>query len=401
MVAPIWTEFPKERRPGYTSIVLKLSRSCNTEELIQDVLALDPRLLVFLQNLKRVNITIKEMAKFDQKTYLDRQNALNDTTSNCQIVTLHHQMTPLSYRTFRIPVRGLPPEPSRPDHTDSEILLAFPIKDYGSPKIESQSVYAFLPIRDYGFKFLLQADFVLIASREDIDSSSPWNNNLLGLIPKVFHGAVKEFNKGSFRYSWLPYLPTRPSVADFFQSLEQEIVRILSNSPILESFAGVLTPPRELIYVPERLSDENRVPLVLTPTTSSIYVSSKYSSNDLYRLQQLGVTSLSTEKYIIDLDNFISEYPDDFKNKPQHWHSRLAEVLMMSIARSKNYQDVVSALHIVPLRDGRWVASKDENLLFPSRSKPLIIPNGIDVVEIHRCCIAKQDIRCTTCLPLL
>ncbi|KAF2177739.1 hypothetical protein K469DRAFT_676716 [Zopfia rhizophila CBS 207.26] len=383
MIAPIWTEFPEQSRRGYTSILLKLSRNCNVEELIHDVIALDPRLLIFLQKLKRVNVTIEEFGRSDRRTYLDRQDTLNDIANNYQIVTLHHRMTPLSYRIFRVPVRGLPPEPNRPDHTESEILLAFPIKDDGSPKIESQSVYAFLPIRDYGFKFLLQADFILIASREDIDSSSRWNNNLLSLIPSVFHGAIREFNKGDFRYSWLPYLPARPSVADFFQHLEKETMKILSKSPILESFAGVLTPPCELVYVPERLSDENLVPLILTPATSSVYVSCKYPSSDRYKLLQLGVTSMSIEKFITDLGAFITEYPDDFKSKPQRWHSRLAEVLISSIVGSKDHQDAVSALQIVPLRDGRWIASKDENLLFPSRSKPLVIPNGIDVVEIH------------------
>lgn len=230
---------------------------------------------------------------------------------------------------------------------------------------------------------MLQADFVLIASREDINSSSHWNEKLLSIIPKVFHGAVKEFNKTDFRYSWLPYLPARPAVADFFQHLEGDILNLLSKSPILESFSGELTAPRDLIYVPERLSDENNVPLILTPATTPVYVSSKYPSSDRYRLTQLGVKAMSIEMFITDLGKFIEEYPDEFKSKPQRWHSRLAEVLMSSIVSSKDHQDAVSALQIVPLRDGRWVASKDENLLFPSRSKPLIVPNGIDVVEVH------------------
>ena len=155
MIAPIWTKFPQECRPGYTSILLELSQNCNIEELIHGVIALDPRLLIFLQRLKRVNITIREFGRSDRKTYLDRQDILNVAANNYQVVTLHHQMTPLSYMTFRVPVRDLPPEANRPDHTESEILLAFPTNAGGSPKIEPQSVYAFLPIRDYGFKVFL------------------------------------------------------------------------------------------------------------------------------------------------------------------------------------------------------------------------------------------------------
>ncbi|KAF1995054.1 hypothetical protein P154DRAFT_379511, partial [Amniculicola lignicola CBS 123094] len=383
MIAPIWTEFPEISRPGYTSILLKLSQDCNVEELIHDVIALDSRLLIFLQKLKHVNITIKEVGRNVRKTVLDRQDTLIDTTSNYQLVTLHHQMTPLSYRTFRVTVRGLTPEANRSDHTECEILLAFPVAADGNPKIGSQSVYAFLPIRDYGFKFLLQADFVLIASREEINSSSHWNKSLLDLIPGVFHGAIREFNKGDFRYSWLPYLPDRPAVADFFQHLEKETIKVLAKSEILESFAGVLTAPRDLIYVPKHLSDDGMVPLILTPATSSVYVSSKYPPSDRFKLLQLGVTLMSIEIFIKDLGDFIIEYPEEFRSKPQRWHSRLAEVLTSSIISSKDHQDAISALQIVPLRDGRWVASKEENLLFPSRFKPLVIPSGIDVAEVH------------------
>ncbi|KAF2269756.1 hypothetical protein CC78DRAFT_452837 [Lojkania enalia] len=383
MIAPIWTKFPGTLRPGFTSILLQLSKKCNIKELVQDVMSLDPRLLIFLQKLKRVNITIEESGKFPRKTSLERQDLLDDKTGHGQFITLRHRTIPLSYRTFRVHVRELPPEPNRPDHTESEILLAFPLEEDGTPRIQSQNVYAFLPIRDYGFKFLLQADFVLIASREDIDSSSQWNKALLEMIPKAFHGAIQEFNRGPFRYSWLPYLPSRGTVADFFKRLEENVLKILSKSPILESFAGVLTPPRELIYVPERLCDESGTPLILTPETRSSYVSNKYPSSDRYRLMQLGVTPLSVEDFIKDLGKFILEYPEDFQGMPESWHSRLAEVLASSIMSSKDYQNAVSNLQIVPLRDGRWVAPREENLLFPSRSKPLIIPNGIDVVEIH------------------
>src|SRR5204863_9181358 len=128
-----------------------------------------------------------------------------------------------------------------------------------------------------------------------------------------------------------------------------------------------LIPPSRLIYVPKSFSDEEGKPLILTQSTKSKYLSHKYPSNDCSRLLQLGVGSLSTEDFMEDLRSFILEYPDDFQGMPDTWHSRLAEVLVSSIVRSKSHRAIVSSLKIVPLRDGQWASPNDGNLLFPFR----------------------------------
>lgn len=45
-------------------------------------------------------------------------------------------------------------------------------------------------------QFSIQSDFLLIANREDIDSSSIWNHCLLEAIPRAFLDVVQEFNNG-------------------------------------------------------------------------------------------------------------------------------------------------------------------------------------------------------------
>ncbi|KAL7064509.1 hypothetical protein AAHC03_05681 [Spirometra sp. Aus1] len=51
-------------------------------------------------------------------------------------------------------------------------------------------VYAFLPVRSAGFAFLLNADFDLTSSREDVDGSSVWNRWLVGQLPTVFENLL-------------------------------------------------------------------------------------------------------------------------------------------------------------------------------------------------------------------
>jgi hypothetical protein len=45
----------------------------------------------------------------------------------------------------------MPPETKRPRVKEREIILAFPYRDDG-PVIEEQQTFAYLPIKDFGFK---------------------------------------------------------------------------------------------------------------------------------------------------------------------------------------------------------------------------------------------------------
>ncbi|KAF2396452.1 hypothetical protein EJ06DRAFT_240603 [Trichodelitschia bisporula] len=382
MIAPIWEKFPAKTLPGYTSILLQLSQDCDVEELIQEIKSLDPRLLIFLQKLRQINILIKRDDDLPWRSALER---LDEPTINKkhQLITLHHRSKVLPYLIFRLQVGNLPKDPKREGISQSELLLAFPLDGSGQPRIEPQNVYAFLPVRDYGFKFLLQADFLLIASREDINSSADWNQALLQMVPLALHDAIKEFNSGNMRYSWLPYLPLRPYVGDFFKGLEDHTLDVLQTSAILESFDNRLMIPGSLIYVPAKFADTDGKPLILTKRTMAKYLSHKYSANDWYRLSHLGVRSLTIDGFIDDLSSYILDDPASFQKQPDAWHSRLAQVLVSQIFSNKAYQAAIATLQIVPLRDGGWAAPAEVNLLFPSRSKALVLPKGLDIVEIH------------------
>jgi hypothetical protein len=57
--------------------------------------------------------------------------------------------------------------------------------------LQSLEVFAFLPLRSYGFRFLVQADWIVPSAREAVDHSSEWNDWLRSLIPDLFIRAVK------------------------------------------------------------------------------------------------------------------------------------------------------------------------------------------------------------------
>jgi hypothetical protein len=72
------------------------------------------------------------------------------------------------------------------------ITLAFPFEERlnrAENKIAS-GIYAFLPTEMItGFPFIIQADFLLVSSRESIILNNKWNQGILDCIPSAFCSA--------------------------------------------------------------------------------------------------------------------------------------------------------------------------------------------------------------------
>jgi len=84
----------------------------------------------------------------------------------------------------------------------TEIALAFPLfaRETSDPlarTLLSQSVFAFLPLRSYGFRFIMQGDFEVNSAREDVDRDSIWNQWVRSQLHHTFVDALDVFKVGS------------------------------------------------------------------------------------------------------------------------------------------------------------------------------------------------------------
>jgi hypothetical protein len=161
-LAPVWARFPKTRLAGFTSIFLQLRPTLDLNILVRELEGLDGRILMFLQNLKEVEVEV--FADYGNSSVtLRRQDGVSVYNElPCRRLEPDN-FSP--YTLFRFPVSNLPSEVKRKDCTDSEIFLAFPsIYSHATsaspqsrklPILSTHKVYAFLPIRDYGFKVCL------------------------------------------------------------------------------------------------------------------------------------------------------------------------------------------------------------------------------------------------------
>jgi hypothetical protein len=111
------------------------------------------------------------------------------------------------------------------ESTDVVIAIPLPTPVHAGPAGHGlQEVFAFLPVRSYGFRFVLQADFVLPSSREAIDRDSAWNQRLRAEVPAAFALAVEQVllaadpsDPVAAANLWLAVLPLEGEVQDFFQ----------------------------------------------------------------------------------------------------------------------------------------------------------------------------------------
>lgn len=143
MIAPIWTnEFPVEK--GWTTFRLRLPREESMQYMREHLSHLQPSLLLFLRKLRHVRVTVDgQTSQFNRR----------DLGSDIVLDTIHGS----SCRSQRYLVvsHSLPTydqEPKRVGIKESVLVLAFPLTMDEEPVLEDQAVYAFLPLRNYGFQ---------------------------------------------------------------------------------------------------------------------------------------------------------------------------------------------------------------------------------------------------------
>lgn len=149
VIAPVWEKFPRPTIPGFTSFFLKLTGGHHEDELVQDIQNLDPTLLIFLRRIREINLSVK---KKNGKVWASRLSRLDQSDSDQLIVSLSRDHFCDKYLITKHIVPHDGHELKRQGCTQSKLLLAFPLSARSKHNGSTENVYAFLPIRDYGFK---------------------------------------------------------------------------------------------------------------------------------------------------------------------------------------------------------------------------------------------------------
>ena len=154
MVTPEWADFPEPIRPGYTSIFLQLSDSCNEEILVRHLLGFDANLLIFLRRIEEIEVSIVQLGREPREKRIGKMKSSQSDEGH--MVELYDGDNAFQCMIQAHSVTDLPMEKKRLNWSKTRIVLGFPVVE-GNPLVLPQKVYAFLPIRNYGLNVRLHS----------------------------------------------------------------------------------------------------------------------------------------------------------------------------------------------------------------------------------------------------
>ncbi|EGZ16198.1 hypothetical protein PHYSODRAFT_334382 [Phytophthora sojae] len=266
-ILPYWLDDAtqwKQRRG--TTFVLPLNDSSvqRVDDISQSLMAFEPSVLLFLRRIRELRL--RDPARQHALHFLKKEKQLQ---TNAQIVELYSQVKKSESSVEVVQQNWLvvkeklePPQLFGRSHP-TEIALAFPLTFQGEEsRPPLQEVFAYLPLRSYGFRFILQGDFEIPSSREAITNGSEWNEWLVSKFPKLVRAAVgsyvssaqasgQEADKAIEAISHLlSLLPLENEVQAPFRSIIPEVMRELRQVKWLLSASSASTGllmPAELI----------------------------------------------------------------------------------------------------------------------------------------------------------
>jgi hypothetical protein len=194
-----------------TTIVLPLKPD-KVQPVTQQLSSIHPEVLLFLSKIKQLSVrehnkdprlnTVSAIAITSETNFVTRKNI--DAESYTLHLLAEEKATGsergCSYYMWKqkFPVRQENKVERRMDVEQLVITLAFPIEERLNRGMSSPGVYAFLPTEMVtNFPFIIQADFLLAASRETILLDNKWNKGILACVPSAFIDALVSLIKNS------------------------------------------------------------------------------------------------------------------------------------------------------------------------------------------------------------
>uniref|UniRef100_A0A669E4X7 Wu:fj29h11 n=1 Tax=Oreochromis niloticus TaxID=8128 RepID=A0A669E4X7_ORENI len=388
-ILPHWTEDTRPLDPQLkdinqhswtTKISLPLrTESHQTRNLFHDV---HPSLLLFLHRLRSITIYNQSEKRFMTMTRKDL---------NHNVLEVEHSE---GTERWLVVKTTLKPKKIKEDVESTELALAFQLgsDSTGSNIVcqpQKQPVFAYLPLRSFGFRFIIQGDFDIPSSREDVDRDSSWNQWLRSEIAQLFLQAMDVFtNHPEFKglkglCQFLQFIPLSDEVLDFFKPVAGQIIQLLKG----KSFLPTLSSDGKIVYkLPSQVAvcQDPVIREVIGGGELEKHLSLSYLHPDLSPapptslLTHLGVRYLRGTDVTIVTTAMAKELMTVGGIHSDAGLHQLARLLVCNFrALEHGYGEADSILQtlrelpIIPLADGRAVALSVEGVFFPMEERPL------------------------------
>lgn len=417
MISPEWEEPVYELQGPLTRMTFSLHDDGDADEgrieqrrnIIDQLHDLQPAMLLFLKNLKRIEIRFFDIKDNETSSSI----LLRDQGCTPHLTLLKNSRTQgngsdpqCTLQTYWVTKRlatGLPRNENRAYSTEEEslkdsesvVVLAFPLSDTLKPVIEPQQLFAFLPIRRAGFNFLIHSDFVTLANREDISTNSRRNLALLDAVAKTFVHAVDEMcDHPQLRYRWMEYLPDPSGHPwdNFWKKLVDQLKKQVTQAPVLVTHSSLSHRLMKSVRTQyAEMIDSQGSPLFRDlEGNDAIYISPQYSQKAISILRGYGLQYIDMLQFLdrVSMDLTIPGSTMKSKTTDDDWHARAAKLLTSKLTVSKTR---IKALSLVPLSNGRWIASTDGPVYLPTTTAGVTIPAVLGLQIIHPAAAAHEQ----------
>ncbi|KAG1699535.1 hypothetical protein DVH05_012945 [Phytophthora capsici] len=318
-ILPYWLEDTtqwKQRRG--TTFVLPLNETSvsRVRDISQSLLAFEPSVLLFLRRIRELRL--RDSVRDQTLHFLKKEKKLQ----SAQLVQLFSQErkdgddVEMTQQNWLVVKEKLTPPEFFTRSQPAEIAVAFPVTlQEANDRPPLQQVFCYLPLRSYGFRFILQGDFEIPSSREAITNGSEWNEWLVSKFPQVVRSAVSSYvstvqkDQVAAISHLISLLPIENEVQAPFRTIIPEIMRELRQVKWLVDASGELCRPAELIdggdakEALEALGEEALGKRFLHPALSremSASTKNQLRIEQLHASHLMRVLSLSAEKNDVD-----------------------------------------------------------------------------------------------------
>lgn len=413
MISPQWEDIPDEfPTTQLTRITLYLHENedegvlAKTKQTIKTQFKeLQEAILLFMKNLTKIHITFyDDDDKMEESTIFSKSQALFSLRMILTKTTITDGNTHEEVKRFEVTTHAVTNLSKNDNRTYSKeeeatraysrsiVTLAFPLTADSVPIITPQFLFVFLPLRQVGFNFLIQADFVTDASRQDIVMDSRRNLDLLDGIADAFCNAILQFVMywwSGLRYQWMRYLPDRnaPNVGSLWVSLIEKIASRLSETAVLYGRKGFERHRISTLRRPAFDVLDEHGELLLDDGDPGQVISKSYAESDVDILGNYGLERVTHGETVAWLKRDLAQGSQSRMRSPEtsdDWHTRVAR--LFSRPFWMNYvgtMEKLRALELLPLQNGTWVSASSGPVYF-AQSKGMDIPNDLNLNLISK-----------------
>lgn len=192
--------------------------------------------------------------------------------------------------------------------------------------------------------------------------------------------------KNDLRYTWPDFLVYDTTHGDFWEDLGPHILRHAKSRPVLQSQAGNVQLPEDLVFVPAEYRLDG-VALIDSKEQRKLTLAFEYTPDLVLStgLRLLGVHQMKHRDFISQFCEWVKTEPEEFNSKSEEWHREVAKILV----RDGCHLEQLRELPIVPTFSGTFVPAKSNNLFRASIDDAWTAPSSLNLQIV--CCEVRRD----------